>query len=86
MPKYAHPKNCKCQTAKVPLSKRNPWWINAPTFHNCFWTYFRYNSHVHTLSEIATLMQLSISAITSIEKKAFAKIRQKVKSLNIEEP
>jgi len=61
--------------------KGDAWWINAPEYSNCFWTYLRYNDRSHTLSEIAKLMKLSISAITSIERKAFSKIRKRVELL-----
>lgn len=79
--RYLHKEDCRCG-GKVPLVKGDPWWVNSPDHDNCFWTYLRYNDRQHTLSEIAKLMKLSISAITSIERKAFAKVRKRVELLD----
>ena len=81
MSQHPHRADCRCGR-NAPLDRTSPWWINAPEFDNCFWTYLRYNDRPHTLSEIAKLMKLSISAITSIERKAFAKLRKKVELLD----
>jgi hypothetical protein len=85
MSKFIHLKKCKCRSGKIPIDKSNPWWIAAPEYYNCFWTYLRHNNKPHTLSEVANLLKLSISAITSIEKKAFNKMRNKIKILNLQE-
>lgn len=77
---YLHRDDCRCGS-RLPLQKGDAWWINAPDYGNCFWTYFRYNDRAHTLSDIAKLMKLSISAITSIERKAFARIRRRAEFL-----
>jgi hypothetical protein len=79
--RYPHPSDCKCGEQKLPLEKGHDWWVNAPDYGNCFWTYLRYNDHPHTLSEIAKLMKLSISAITAIERKAISKLRREVTRL-----
>ncbi len=76
--RYVHRDDCKCGRSQLPLVKGDAWWVNAPEYGNCFWTYLRYNDRAHTLSEIARLMKLSISAITSIERKAIAKVRKHV--------
>ena len=83
MSEFVHIKNCKCGKS-TKLVKTDGWWINAPSYDNCFWAYLRYNTRPHTLSEVAKLLSLSISAITSIEKKAFARVRNKIKLLDIE--
>lgn len=75
--KYPHREDCRCGTKDLPLQKGDVWWVNAPEYGNCFWNYLRYNDRQHTLAEVAKLMKLSISAITSIERKAFAKIRKR---------
>jgi hypothetical protein len=78
-----HLRNCKCGK-EGRLTKTDEWWVNAPEYYNCFWLYLKYNTRGHTLSEVAKLLRLSISAITSIEKKAFAKVRNKIKMLDVE--
>ena len=82
MTKYLHYNDCKCGKSRK-LGKNDPWWVNAPAFYNCFWTYLRHNNRNHTLQEVADLLELSISAITSIEKKAYSKLRNKIKLLNL---
>jgi len=83
MKKYPHLAPCKCGRQDS-LSKDNVWWINSPDHSNCFWVYLRHNTRTHTLLEVANLMDLSISAITSIEKKASLKMKRKFKTLSIE--
>lgn len=80
MSKYVHSSRCKCGRNQI-LNKGDAWYIVAPEYYNCFWTYLRYNTRQHTLSEIAELLGLSISAITSIEKKATSKLRSKINLL-----
>ena len=80
MKRYNHNPNCKCLKSE---KTRSDWWIDAPEYDNCMWTYLRHHERAHTLLEIATLMNLSISAITSIEKKALIKLRKRLKRLNI---
>lgn len=84
MHKYEHSLNCRCGSTES-LEKGSDWYIAYPRYHNCFWVYLRHNDRIHTLSEVARLLELSISAITSIEKRAFSKLRHKVKVLNLEE-
>lgn len=79
---HPHREDCRCGRTTLPLEKGDAWWINAPDYGNCFWTYLRYNDRPHTLSEIARTMKLSISAITSIERKAFAKLRKRTELLD----
>ena len=67
------------------MQKVDTWWIHSPEHGNCFWTYLRYNDRPHTLSEVAKRMKLSISAITSIERKAFVKIRRQAELLEASE-
>lgn len=73
--KVVHRDACKCQ--------ENPeeWWINSPEHFYCFFTYMRYNSRPHTLSEIAKLLGMSIAAVTSIEKKALIKAKRRLVQL-----
>lgn len=78
-------KGCKCGSESTPLREEHRWYVRSSRHMNCFWTYLRHNNRGHTLSEVADLLGLSISAITSIEKKAFAKIRSRIKLLNLEE-
>lgn len=79
---YPHREDCRCGKDKLPLAKGDAWWVDAPEYGNCFWTYLRYNDRQHTLSEIAKRMKLSISAITSIERKAFTKLRRRLELLD----
>lgn len=83
--KYPHREDCRCGKTELPLAKGDAWWIHAPEYGNCFWTYLRYNDRQHTLAEVAKMMKLSISAITSIERKAFAKIRKRSELLEASE-
>jgi len=80
MKRYPHNPNCKCLKSE---KARKDWWVDAPEYDNCVFTYLRHNERAHTLFEIATLMNLSISAVTSIEKKALIKLRKRLKRLNI---
>lgn len=84
MKKKAHLPGCRCGKHKQTLKKDDPWYVNAPEYHNCFFTYMRYNSHAHTLNEIAQMLDLSISAITSIERKALEKLKRRAKRLNLD--
>lgn len=76
--KYPHFANCKCGKKGV-LTPQDEWWVDAPEYHNCFWVYFKHNSRSHTLLEISKLLRLSISTITSIEKKALNKFKKNLK-------
>ena len=78
-----HLNNCRCGKTSI-LDKTDDWWVNAPNYYNCFWVYFQYNNRSHTLAEVGKLLMLSTSAINSIEKKAYSKIRRKIKILCIE--
>lgn len=84
MEKYPHLHDCLCQNESGNLKKTDPWYVDAPEYHNCFWTYLKYNERSHTLSEIASLLNLSISAITTIERKALDKLRKKIRMLQYE--
>lgn len=70
--KIAHKDDCRC--------RKNPeeWFVNAPEYFNCFWTYLEYNSYPHTLQQIATLLGMSISAVTNTEKKALKKLKKRL--------
>ena len=68
--KIDHRINCRCNESV------EEWYVNAPEYFNCFFTYMRFNNRSHTLQEIANLLNMSISAVTSIEKKAIEKLRQ----------
>jgi len=81
--KVAHLPGCRCGKFKETLGTKDPWYVNAPNYHNCFFTYMRHNHKSHTLSEIAQKLDLSISAITAIERKALDKLKRKVKSLKL---
>lgn len=83
MKKYPHLEGCKCgaREEELPLPKNHDWWVNSEAYHNCFWTYLRNNPHPHTLNEIANLMGVSISAITSIERKAMEKLGRRASYL-----
>jgi len=89
MRKYPHFRDCKCKHHEVQgeflgrLSKDNEWWVNSPKYSNCFWVYFRHNNRSHTLSEIAKLLRLSISAITTIEQNALKKIKKRLLVLGV---
>lgn len=75
MEKIVHRDSCKC--AENP----DEWKVNAPEFHNCFFTYMRHNSRPHTLNEISKLLGMSIAAVTAIEKKALAKVARRMADL-----
>jgi len=81
MKKYPHSRKCVCWSSK---RAREDWYVNAPEFSNCFWTYMRHCQRPHTLLEIATLLNLSISAITAIEKKALKKLKKRIKRFKID--
>ena len=85
MNKYPHSAECKCGLTlkEGALTPDHPWYVNRPQFHNCFWIYLRHNGRPHTLYEISKLLNLSISAITAIERKAFVKFQKRIKSLEI---
>jgi DNA-directed RNA polymerase sigma subunit (sigma70/sigma32) len=70
--RIVHKDACRCQ--------ENPeeWKVNSPEHFNCFFTYMRHNSRPHTLNEIAKLLNMSIAAVTSIEKKALNKLKRKI--------
>lgn len=84
MGKYVHLRGCRCK-GKVPLDRDHPWFVKSPDHMNCFWTYLRHNTRPHTLSEIAELLEVSISAITSVEGKALKKMRNRVRYLSLED-
>lgn len=75
MSKIVHRDNCKCN--------ENPdeWRVNAPEYHNCFFTYMRHNPRPHTLNEISKLLGMSIAAVTAIEKKAMEKLKRRIAEL-----
>lgn len=83
--KYPHFSDCKCNSGKKVLTKQHPWWVDAPDYHNCFWVYLRHNDKIHTLQEVSKLLGLSISAITSTEKKAINKLKKKIAFLQYNE-
>ena len=66
----------KCKLKQCVCGDGDEWVIDAPDHGNCFWSYFFFNKRQHTLNEIAELTGLSISAVTSIEKKALLKVRK----------
>ena len=70
-----HKDSCRCQ------EDPETWYINAPEFFNCFFTYMRHNSRPHTLNEISKLLGMSIAAVTTIEKKALVKLKRKIPQL-----
>ena len=79
--KYLHYGDCRCGTRGLrPLTKEDTWWVNAPEYWNCFWVYLRHNTRPHTLNEIGDKLDLSISAITTIERRAFQRLRKKVRN------
>lgn len=77
--KIPHLPGCKCGKYTETLTELDEWYVNAPEYYNCFFTYMRSNSRPHTLFEIAQKLNLSISAITAIERKALNKLRKKLK-------
>jgi hypothetical protein len=80
MKRYPHNPKCRCRKNK---KAKEDWYINSPKYHNCFWVLIRHECRPHTLLEIANLLGLSISAITSIEKKALIKLRKRMKRFKI---
>jgi len=83
--KYIHLKRCKCGKGGEQLEKIDTWWVDEPSYSNCFWVYLRHNDRQHTLNEVANLLNLSISAITATEKKAYKKLNRKLRLLNFTE-
>jgi predicted nucleic acid-binding protein len=81
--KFPHLPACKCGHFRRDLTQDDEWYINAPSYHNCFWTYLRHNDRPHGLKEIADKLDVSISAITNIEKRALDKLKKRLKKLNI---
>lgn len=85
MRKYPHFEDCRCGKGGKklsPPSNNSPgdeWYVNAPEYDNCFWTYLRHNNRVHGLAEIASLIGVSISAITAIERRAVKKLKKRLK-------
>jgi DNA-directed RNA polymerase sigma subunit (sigma70/sigma32) len=65
-----HLDGCRCNESP------EEWWVDSPEHFNCFFTYLKANLRPHTLQEIASLLHMSISAVTTIEKKAIEKLRQ----------
>lgn len=84
MSEVAHLPGCRCGKHKETLKEDDPWYVNAPEYYNCFFTYMKHNSHAHTLNDIAKKLNLSISAITSIERKALEKLKHRAKRLNLD--
>lgn len=72
MGKGIHRDSCRCN--------ENPdeWKVNSPEYHNCFFTYMRFNARPHTLNEISKLLGISIAAVTTIEKKALNKAKRRL--------
>lgn len=70
--KIVHKDACKCQ------EDPDEWWVNSPEHFNCFFTYLRHNARPHTLNEIAKLLNITIAAVTSIEKKGLTKLKRKL--------
>ena len=67
-----------CYRIKCHCSESTDWVINAPDYDNCYWKYVERNPFPHTLNEIANLLGISISAVTTLEKKALSKLRKKL--------
>ena len=66
--------NCKCKTS-------DSWLINSPENGNCFWMYISANKRNHTLKETADLLGLTISVVTSTEKKVIEKLGKHLKDI-----
>lgn len=75
MSKVVHRDSCRCH------ENTEEWKVNAPEYHNCFFTYMRHNSRPHTLNEISKLLGMSIAAVTAIEKKALQRVRRRMSDL-----
>lgn len=75
MSKIIHRDACRCA--------ENPeeWKVNAPEYHNCFFTYMRHNPRPHTLNEISKLLGMSLAAVSAIEKKAAEKLKRRLNDL-----
>lgn len=84
MEKFPHLPACKCGMWTKELMPYNEWYIAAPQYNNCFWTYMRHNPRPHGLKEVADLLGLSISAVTSIERKAMEKFKKKLKKYGLQ--
>lgn len=77
--KYPHFEDCRCGKGCKVLSPEDEWYVNAPNYSNCFWTYLRHNVRPHGLAEIADLIGISISAVTAIERRAVRKLKKRLK-------
>jgi DNA-directed RNA polymerase sigma subunit (sigma70/sigma32) len=75
MSNVVHRDSCKCN------EDTEEWYVNAPEYHNCFFTYMRHNSRPHTLNEISKLLGMSIAAVTAIEQKATEKMKRRLNDL-----
>ena len=75
MSKVIHRDSCRCNENK------SEWYVNAPDFFNCFFTYMRHNARPHTLNEIGKLLGMSIAAVTAIESKAMNKVQRRMNDL-----
>lgn len=67
----------ECKFKECLCKENEKWRINAPDYGNCFWTYLAFNKRHHTLKETAELLGLTISVITTTEKKAIDKIAKR---------
>ena len=79
MREYPHFKNCKCGHGGQKLNPKHKWYLNAPQYDNCFWTYMRHNSRPHSLREVAEIFGVSMSAIANIERSALQRFRKKLR-------
>jgi hypothetical protein len=68
----------KCELDQCLCEQTTDWVINAPKYDNCYWKYSKNNARPHTLNEISQLLGISISAVTTLEKKALSKLRKKL--------
>ena len=84
MDRKVHLPACKCGEHHRNLEPGDEWYVNAPQYNNCFYTYMRHNDRPHGLKEIAELLDLSISAITTIERKAFKKLQRRLRRKGID--
>lgn len=75
---YPNPSRCICRER----GEDDDWWINSPDHNNCFWTYLVDNPEPHTLQSIADLLSMSISAVTTIEKRVVAKLKKRIKIIS----
>jgi hypothetical protein len=74
--KYPKPGRCICEE----LENEDDWKVASPDHNNCFWTYMIDNPRIHTLQEIADLLGMTISAVTTIEKRGLKKLNRRLKS------